>query len=325
MRFDGEFRTIRVEVKRPGVQVRARPGYWALPPGASLLSPEEYKRLTALASAGGGAPASRTFSLSSLCSHFLDVNGRYSVHLLADLPVRELVVQESEGRAFIELEAIGLVRDEYGEVVTSFRGPSRISTTPARAAEVRTARFGTTLALAPGKYSISLLVTDPASQKTASLERSLLLVAPTANLAVSSVCLSREATRVPAGTTGPFTVGGSEIIVSSDRLFEPGDPLICFFRIYRPGLTAEQDPNVECDITLVFGGRVVSRNGIPVEGRTVDWTPVPNLPVARYFSLEGLPPGPYIVRVEARDRVSGESASGQASFTLLSTGSKATD
>jgi len=325
LRFDGEFRTIKVEVKRPGLQVRARPGYWALPPGASLLSPEEYKRLISVASRGVAEWKDRTFTLSSHCSHFLDANERYCVHLLADLPLKDLVIQQTEGRAFIELEAIGMVRDEHGELVTSFRGPSRISTTLARAAEVQTARFGTSLVLPPGKYSITLLVTDPASQKTASEERSLLLPAPTGSLAVSSVCLGRQATRVPPGTTGPFTVGGSEITVSSDRLFGPGDPLICFFRIYRPGLTADQDPNLECEVSLVYGGKVITRNGIPVEGRSVDWTPVPNLPVARYFSLEGLRPGPYIVRVEARDRVSGESASAQASFVLLGAEGKITD
>jgi len=323
--FEGEFRTIRIELKRPELQVRARPGYWALPPGASVLSPEEYRRLIQVTSGAGGESESRTFSLSSHCSHFLDANGRYSVYLLADLPLKELVVHHSDDRAFIELEAIGIVRDEHGEVVTSFRGPSRISTTSARAAEVQTARFGTTLVLPPGKYSITLLVTDPASQKTAREERSLLLVPPTDSLAVSSVCLSREATRVSSSATGPFTVAGSEIIVSSDRLFGPSDPLICFFRIYRPGLTAQQDANVECEVSLIFAGKTISRNGIPVEGRAVDLTPVPNLPVARYFSLEGLPPGPYIVRVEARDRIRGESASAQASFRLLRAGGKITD
>jgi len=325
LRFDGEFRTIKVEVKRPGIQVRARPGYWALPPGASLLSPEEYKRLMLVTGGRGGEPEGRTFSLTSHCSHFLDANGRYSVHLLADLPLKDLVIHQSDGRAFIELEAIGMVRDEHGELVTSFRGPSRISTTPARAEQLQTARFGTSLGLPPGKYSITLLVTDSASQKTASEERSLLLPPTTQSLTVSSVCLGRQVTRVPSGTTGPFTVGGSEITVSSDRLFEPGDPLICFFRIYRPGLAADRDPELECEVSLVFAGKVISRNGIPVEGRTVDWSPVPNLPVARYFSLEGLPPGPYIVRVEARDRVSGEAASGQASFILVPANGKIAD
>jgi hypothetical protein len=42
---DGKFHPIRVRIKRPGVQVRARKGYWA-------LSPEETARMTAAPKAG---------------------------------------------------------------------------------------------------------------------------------------------------------------------------------------------------------------------------------------------------------------------------------
>ncbi|RPI29283.1 MAG: VWA domain-containing protein [Acidobacteria bacterium] len=310
-KFDGEFRAIRVEVTRPGVQVRARTGYWALPPAASLLSPDDYKRL--LREVNSAGPGDSRFRLSSHCSHFLDKDGHYEVHLLVDLPMKDLTLHESEDRAFLELEAFGMVQTDDGTVVASFRGPSKISTTAARAAEVRNARFGTTMHLEPGRYSILLLVGDVASQRTAVEQRSLYLAPPDGRLAVSSVCLAREAFRTPPSVASPFCTGGSEIIPLSERRFTPQDPLICFFRIY----PRKEDSDLECHVSLMFAGRAISRNPIPLRGRTVELDPVANLPVARYFSLENLPPGPYILRVEAKDPARGETATAQTGFTLV--------
>jgi VWFA-related protein len=127
---DGKFHEIRVRVKRPGVSVRSRKGYWA-------LSPENVKQLTAPRRAA--APSAVQQALASISAPVQAAkwvrtwigtergeNGRTRVTLAWEpLPAQGGLRREQAGRVSL------LAADEAGSLVYRGRSPATGSGAPA--------------------------------------------------------------------------------------------------------------------------------------------------------------------------------------------------
>ena len=92
--FDGSFRRIAVKVKRPGVSVQAREGYFALPPGeGSVDFPWELPLLKMLKT----SPAPHDFDTRAAAYHFGPENGEVRYTLVAEIPLERALLR-GQGR-----------------------------------------------------------------------------------------------------------------------------------------------------------------------------------------------------------------------------------
>lgn len=156
---DGAFRAIDVKVKRRGVTVRTRRGYFALPAGQSPTLPYELALAQALelpeppwrfshrvtAQVGGG-------------------DEERSVDLVVQVPLRDLHLETDEDdrsyRAHVSL--LVLVRDDTGAVVAklSHDWPLSGAASELPAARQQSVSVRRTLALRPGRYALETAVQD---------------------------------------------------------------------------------------------------------------------------------------------------------------------
>ncbi len=306
--FKGEFRRLEVKVNRRGVRVRSRPGYWAVPSGASVLSADEYQML-----AGATQPQSDAGSLDLFVqpSHFLREDGDYQVFLTMEIPASALQKQSQDDREFMHLHLVGLVQDRWGNVVQSLRGPSRILAQPGASF----LRLDSQIQLSPGAYSLSVHAEDPVSGRSQFLQRSLRLPDPGQKTALSSLVLG-EALRPANGLRDYFSVDEVRVLPTARRRFRDGDRVIYLLNVQRPGLDEHQEANLELKISLHHRGRRVHAFEEMLQpGTTVDQS-VPRVPIARTLELKGLRPGRYLLRAEIFDHIRSQRLQTQTVFDI---------
>ncbi|HQN39078.1 MAG TPA: VWA domain-containing protein [Thermoanaerobaculia bacterium] len=149
-------RDLTVRVKREGVRVRHREGYWR-------RSPEQQLAATALAAASldtGENPLGARLEV--------EVNGRggrkreQQVKVLARLPISQLTLVPAEGRHAGKLLFEFAVRDEEGRV-QSFPPREQTFSIPEAdlaAAASQTIAYSVEMQLAPGNYHLAVAVLD---------------------------------------------------------------------------------------------------------------------------------------------------------------------
>jgi hypothetical protein len=172
--------------------------------------------------------------------------------------------------------------------------------------------------LAPGSYSVDLIVRDRLSGKMAARKEKLVLPVADSDFSTSAVVLSRLA--LPAknsrGSGDVLSQGGVQIRPSPSREFRPADNLIIFFELYNAAASAETGkPLVRVTVTLMKDGKAAMR---PIDYMLTDRLPdpVPHLPFAKYISLAKLPAGKYVAMIEAMDVVTHKLVTQQASFAI---------
>lgn len=115
--WDGKFRRLEVRVKRPGVQVQARSGYFALPPGMqALLFPHEVPLLRALSA----NPVPKQVSYRAGMMRFGPApQGMVQCAFQIEIPIRELSVRRNEAAGTYDVHASFLVfvKDAQGQAV----------------------------------------------------------------------------------------------------------------------------------------------------------------------------------------------------------------
>jgi len=157
---DGRFREIEVKVRRRGVSVRTRNGYFALPAGQSPAFPYEL----ALAEALDQAELPRDFTHEVTTSIGESGEGGRSVQIVVRVPLRDLRLEtdEASGTYRAHFSVLVAVRDPSGALVTKLShdwplsGPSSAAAT----ARQQSAAVRRTLALPAGRYVLETAVLD---------------------------------------------------------------------------------------------------------------------------------------------------------------------
>jgi hypothetical protein len=261
--YDGRFRRIALKVSRPGVTVQTRTGYYALPPGEGAANfPFELALLRALRT----SPAPQELPFRARAFRFGYEQGQMRHTLVVELPLETIAFQRAPtaGQDQAHFAFMSVLRDGAGGVATKFSQDSPVRVAHDRVPALRqgNALFIRSFTLSPGRYTLETAALDEQADRK-SVRRAVLVVpAPQAGLAVSSLAVVKRTEPVPAGALAsddPFRLGSTRII---PHVGEPdlaaGDPLSLFLVAY-PWVS---DTPTQLALEFVHDGAVVARSEV---------------------------------------------------------------
>lgn len=313
--WDGRFRKIELRVRRPGVQVQARSGYFALPPGMqALLFPHEVPLLRALSS----NPMPKQVGYRAGMFHFGPApQGRVQCAFQIEIPIRDLSVRKNEAANTYEVHASFLVfvKDSDGRPVRKatrdvpFSGP--LDKLPAF--QAGDFIYNDHFPLPPGRYVMESAVADRLGERVGTKRVSFVVPALKEDeLSVSSLVLvKRVETNAPEEIRygegddrgpNPLRFRGGMVTPALDDSVR--GRLGVYFTVHAPG---GAPPTVTIEI-LKDGAPVAGAGaGLKQEdgGRFSCFTAV---------ALENAPAGDYELRVTAV--AAGKAAAERRGFTI---------
>ena len=164
---DGRFRAIDVKVARRGLTVHSRSGYFALPEtDAAPLLPYELPMLAAAAA----APPPQSFAYAARTLRF-DQSARSIRHtLLVEIPLEQLTFQEDRRKHTYTLRftTMALVKQTGGEIVQRFSESYPLEGPLDRLPALKRGRlrFKRHFSLEPGRYVVSVVARDQATERS---------------------------------------------------------------------------------------------------------------------------------------------------------------
>lgn len=310
--FDGKFRTINVKVKRPGLTVSHRKGYYAVPPsadGAPVLA-YEAPGLALLES----SPLPNAFPITARAFVFPKDETKATATLLVGFDTKHLDYQATADGFGAEAVVIARIRDGNGQVLAKMSEQYTLAGTKEQQASSQAGRvvFFRKPMLPPGLYSLEAMVYDThtakASVRISSLEVPAATAAP---VRMSSLFVVQRAEKVPQAerdATNPLYFG--------EMLLYPniGEPLskaeakeLAFAFAVQPGKAQLSGATV----SLVKSGQVVGQ--APLELEKPDATgaihQIGRLP------MDALQPGAYEIRVAVQSGSTTVSRSARVTIT----------
>jgi VWFA-related protein len=319
--FDGSFRKLKIEVKRADAQVISRSGYYAMAHDAVVsVSPEDKRLLASITAAGDNSALPLFMELPS----FRFREGNYIVPISIELPPGAVKFDVKGGKQLMQLEILGVVQQTQGKILSRLGGNFNVALSGEqyRAIQNNNIFYRQDIELAPGTYSVDLVVKDRLSGKITARREKLVLPATSSDFSMSGVVLSRHVEPSPkniaaGGAVDMLNQGGVQIRPSPGREFHAQDNLIIFFELYNATPDADTSkPLVRVSVTLMKDNKAVVK---PINYDLMETLsePTPHLIFAKYISLEGFSPGSYTAKIEARDMVTGKFLNQQVSFVII--------
>lgn len=318
-KFDGSFRKVKIEVRRPDAKVMARPGYYAIPPSQVVpFSPEDKKLLANFETMS----AHPTLPLSLQLNPFRSQPGYYIVPLSFEIPPAAVKFNQQADKQHLQLDVLGLVRREGDDkILTRLGGNFDVELTANQYESILSDKifYRQDIELETGAYTIDLVVKDRISGRVAARRQSLRLPVTDSEFSATEAVLSRHVEPLrqpPSGAADVLSVGNAQIRPSPSREFQTADNLIIFFKLYNATPAAETGkPLVRVTVTLMKDGKPAMKP-LDYELTEIVSEPVPQLVFAKYVKLAGLAPGKYSVVIEARDMGLKKSVKQEAGFVI---------
>jgi VWFA-related protein len=317
--FDGSFRKVKIEVRRPDTKIMARTGYYAIPPTQIVpLSPEDKKLLANFDTDS----AHSTLPLSLQVTSFRSQPGYYIVPLAFEIPPAAVEFAQNGDKRRLQLDVLGLVRAEGDDKILSRLGGNfDVELTAQQYKSILNDKifYRQDMQLEAGSYTIDLVVKDRLSGRVAAKRQSLTLPVANSEFSATEVVLSRRAEPLgqpPVGPADVLTAGNVQIRPSTSREFQAADNLIIFFEVYNATPTAETGkPLVRVSVTLMKDGKPAMK---PLDYLLTETVvePVPHLTLAKYVKLSGLATGKYSVAIETKDMIQNRTLKQEASFVI---------
>jgi hypothetical protein len=273
----GQFPKIEVRVARKDVHEQSRSGYYTTPPTAA----------GALAAFAGDQLPADSEVLSRFYRFGREGDGPFDclIKVEASLAKAEFQPGPEKGRLSGKMALV----DTFGQDVSLGRTPEQIE-----ASRAQTLPLARRLRLAPGNYTVELLVRDAVGNRSSGQRFALTVPTPEGSLAISSLAVvgGVETADPKSDPTDPLRVGDKRIVPNLGRpvVAAPGTSLPVYYVVYaKPG--AKEPVTATVEVSRV--GRVVARCSSPLPppdaaGRITGLLPIP---------LQRLEPGTYDVKV----------------------------
>lgn len=319
--FDGSFRKIKIEVRRPDAQLTSRSGYYAISPEEIvLLSPADKKLLAGFAAAQANPGLPLFVSLTP----FRTRAGLYTVPLALELPPAAVNFVRKGDKRSMQLEVLGVLKAAE-RPLSRLGGNFDVSLSANDYNQILSNNifYRQDMQLAPGDYTIDLIVRDKQSGKTSARREQLTLAEPHAEFATTPVVLSRyvePASQLPPNPADfpDVLVHGKQLIrPSARREFKSSDNLIMFLAVYNAANSSETGkPLVRVSVRLMKDGQPATKffDYVLTE---IQPQPVAHLSFAEYFRLANLAPGRYQAMIEVKDMATRKSSKQEAPFEIV--------
>jgi VWFA-related protein len=316
--FDGSFRKVKIEVRRPDTNVLTRAGYYAIPPSQIVpMSPDDRKLLANFASMA----ANPTLPLAVQLTSFRSGEGLYLVPLAFEVAPAAIQFDQKGDKHRLQLDVLGVVRAEgEDKILTRLGGNFDVALSPAQYESISHDKifYRQDILLGAGSYSVDLVVRDRLSGKVAARREKLELPFDDANFGSTQPVLSRHAEPIkPPTRADVFSEGNVQIRPSPSREFHSSDNLIVFFQLYNAAVSRDTGtPLVRVTVTLMKDGKQAAR---PIDYQLTETAsdPMPHLTFAKYIKLSGLGPGKYSALIESRDLVQQKLVRQDVSFEIM--------
>ena len=304
---EGRFRKIKVSVRRPGVSVRARNGYYPGPAPAEKAAsdappPEVRQALDAVDDARALPLRMATYALGNAGE------GRVNVLLAAEVDPAAVALKEGGGRLTGAVASYSVLsaRDS-GEVGRKDRVHELALRPEARKGMATTWLPVTHLyQLVPGRYQARLVVTDRGSGRTGSVRKTFDVPSP-AGLRLTTPVLTDV--MAPVAADAP-----PQPVPVARRAFAAGSRLLCRVEVWGAS-SAGGSSALEVVYEVRRADGTVAARSAP-KALAPDATGV----YADVFKLTLNRPGEYELRVQAHDRAAGGDAVAGTQFEVTPAG-----
>ncbi len=336
-RRDGRFRRVQVRLTeaartRTRATLEYRQGYYAEKDFKEFSSSDKEKQLQDAILLGDPMT---DLPLALEVDWFRLGSGKYFVPVTVKLPRSAVPLKKKGGSETTEFDFIGQVRDSKNAAVAGVRDNIRIKLREKDAASPASSRslvYDTGFTLAPGDYSLKMLVRENLTGKIGTFETRFTipdLAASKDTPKLSSVVWGSQF--VPAGEAvgvagkkalkqaakHPLILDKQKLLPSVTRTFRPGQTIHAFAEVYDAAKTAESEkPAIAAQIALYDRKAMVAASS-PVEVSAWKNQKMAAASVHLELPLNGLKPGEYVAQLTVIDRVGKSFAVGRAPVVVL--------
>ncbi len=336
-RRDGRFRRVQVRLNdaarnRTHSSLDYRQGYYAEKDFKEFTSSDKEKQLQDALLLGD--PMTE-LPLALEVDWFRVPSGKYFVPVIVKLPGSAVPLKKQGGAETTEFDFIGQIRDSRSMAVAAVRDNIRIKLRErdtATAASSRNLVYDTGFTLAPGDYSLKMLVRENLTGKIGTFETRFNipdLGASKDTPRLSSVVWGSQV--IPAGETigaagkkavkqaakHPLVWNNQKLLPSVTRTFRPGQTLHAFAEVYDVAKAQNlEKPAIAAQVALYDSARKVAESR-PVEVSAWKNPKLAAVAVRLELPLNGLSPGMYVAQLTVIDRAGKSFAFSRAPVVVL--------
>jgi hypothetical protein len=247
---DGRFRRIQVRVKREGLRVDARAGYYA---ERDFAHTNRTDRETQLEEQLFSAVSTTDLPVLVTGGWFRLAPDRYYVPVAVAVPGTAVPV--AAGRDKVSLDVLGLVRDEQGRPVGRLRETMQLAAGAGSTLERKQVLYQSAVTLPPGRFSVKVVVRENTGGTIGTFETPLVVPElKQAALKVSSVVLSTQLQPLAARgrSDNPLARDGVQVIPNVTHVVGRDQKLFFYFEVYEPA-TAANAQDVRASLAFYRG------------------------------------------------------------------------
>ena len=322
---DGKFRKLEVKTDMKGVNLKYRKGYVDPRPLDVLAGTKGERSL--MAAVSSPTPATQ-LPLTFRAVYFYESPGLARIPVVAKIRTASIDLKKKGGQLGSELNVMGVAYAEDGSVAARFSEVIHILFDKEKEQTFRSQDipYKNYFKLRPGKYQLKLAVSDEKG-KVGSVEEALVVpVMPESGLAVSSLVVADQLTRLPdliqnlqaklLDDADPMVFNGVQITPSAGNQLPSNSPLRVFYKVYNlPGAAGQR--KFVAKIQLVNDkGEAQNLPPIPLD-QNVFATGKSEIVVGLILPLEKTIPGKYKLVIETAETTSNQAVTVQTDVQFL--------
>jgi VWFA-related protein len=231
---DGRFRRIRVTLKRPGLKLEYRAGYYAARDFAH--AGREDREMQLQEQLDSDLPVT-DLPIHGSAAYFRLKENRFFVPVWLVVPGSRIPFDSSSQKDKASLDILGVIRDKQLRPVGMIRDTVKLNIDTTRDVRSKTVQYQTSFELPPGQYLLKTVIRENQTGTLGSYEATLTVPRyPAAGMKLSTVVFGTQLQQAPKtrSRNNPLIRDGEELVPSVTHVVSSPEQLYFYFEVYDP-------------------------------------------------------------------------------------------